>query len=165
MRNSGERARARGEPWTDAEINVLDGLLQLGATPSEISDSLKNRSEVAIKHAISRIIFQQLLVHTPEEIADRYKRDVSWVEEGIVHKKYYIDFESEDTDDEVENENDILGDDINKQNIIWLSGGEEVSGTDILIVSVFSMFACLVVSGMGYYGCALYEHGFGIINN
>jgi hypothetical protein len=82
------------EPWELDEIELVDRMLQVDTMSiPHIARSLR-RSEMAVKHAISKIIYQQLLDHTPAEIAERYNRDLSWIR-YIVDPKYNINYDND----------------------------------------------------------------------
>ena len=125
-----------GEPWDDDEIELLDQFLQSGVPLSVIAKGL-SRTETAVKHAVSKLVYQQLLDHTPMEIATRYKKKLDWITEEIVDPKYYIDFDYQEPEQ---------------------PSTDSVTG--VLVTGFMLGLATLVVSGMGYYGCMLYDNGF-----
>lgn len=124
--------------WSFEEIDLLDELLKLDTPISHIADVL-GRSRTAIQHATVKLVYQQLLDHTPEDIALRYNKPISWVESGIVDDKYRL----------LDNADDLGSS----------SGSSPIS---TLLLSVMSSLLCTTVStGMVYFGYLLYENGFG----
>ena len=122
------------EPWELDEIELLDKLLQSGEMPlGNIAQGL-GRSEMAVKHAVTKMIYQQLLDHTPEKIADRYERDVTWVE-NVVDPKYRIVYNPDAVP----------------------SGG----GTRMLAAFIMKVMYVTIGAGMAYYTWLLQKNGFG----
>lgn len=123
--------------WSLDEIDLLDELLKLDVSSSHIANML-GRSRAAVQHATVKLVYQQLLDHTPEVIALRYNKPISWVESGIVDDKFRV---LEDADD------------------AFVHGSRHTSR---LLLSVMSSLLCTTVStGMVYFGYLLYENGFG----
>lgn len=147
-----------GEAWTDEEIKLLDEFLQSGVEPSIIAKGL-SRSDTAVKHAICKLIYQQLLEHSPETIAERYKKDLSWVTSEIVDPKYYVDFESEEDEEDCDTDSEISLD-LSRDKLQAAASANVDLTTSLLVIAMFSAAVTTVVSGMGYYGCKLYMNGF-----
>lgn len=134
-------------PWSVSEIELLDKLLKAGI-PSHKACLMLGRTEMATEHAITKLVFHQLLYRTPEEIAERYCQPVSWVTEELVDPKYSIDFEydeDEDYCDESTNE------------------ATESIHTSLIMAGVLSAFYASVISGAAYYGFLLCNNGFGTL--
>ena len=129
----------KGNPWTSDEIEMLDMLLKNDIGPRQACKVL-HRSRFATEHAVKNMIFQQLLTHTPYEIAARYNKDVDWVTEGIVSPKYNINHET----DECESE---CGESVAEEKSRSIS---DIVTTYVLIGTTSALFS-LVTLGVGYY--------------
>ena len=82
------------EPWSSEEIELLDQFLQSDLPFHRIAHGM-GRTEMAVHHATSKMIFQQLLEHTPEEIAERYNKPLSWIQDELIDAKYRVEFDHE----------------------------------------------------------------------
>lgn len=128
----------RGDPWTLDDIELLDILLRANI---QLSDACKllGRTKPATEHAVKKIIYQQLLEHTPDSIAERYNKDVNWITDELVDPKYRIYYETESEDEE---DDDKIQEDED----------------DIVLKTSLSMFASTVVAGVAYYLFLLYSN-------
>ena len=146
------------EPWEHDEIKLLDRLLMGGDIPLANIAQCLGRSDMAVKHATTKIIFQQLLEHTAEEIADRYKRHVSWIED-IVDAKYRIDHDVALVELEASAEEEDTE--------VYLDGVQlpkpAIPQNSYLLLTVFNTMWMTVSAGAAYYTWLLYKNGFGFL--
>jgi hypothetical protein len=133
-------------PWSVSEIELLDKLLKAGI-PSHKACLMLGRTEMATEHAITKLVFQQLLYRTPEEIAERYGQPVSWVTDELVDPKYSIE------DDEEE-------EDWGESSVEATVSSVEAVQSRLIMAGVLSAFYATVISGAAYYGYLLCNNGF-----
>lgn len=143
--------------WTDEDIDLLDRLLRVDLSIKQIAKVL-GRSERATEHAVSKMVYHQLVSHTPQEIADRYNKDVQWVANEVVDPKYYVTHG--DTDDEYscaymdgDGESDCCGDEIDCTSPVS-------DGTTAFLSGMIGVFALTTMAGAAYWGYLLMENGF-----
>lgn len=149
------------EPWEHDEIKLLDRLLLSGGIPLANIAQCLGRSEMAVKHAITKVVFQQLIEHTAEEIAARYARDVSWVE-NIVDTKYHIEHEVDldDADADEADANEAYTDDVDEPD----EGAATKPHISYLLLTMFNTMWMTVSAGAAYYTWLLYKNGFGFVD-
>jgi hypothetical protein len=142
-----------GKPWTPDEIEMLDMLLRNGVYARQACKVLQ-RSRLATEHATKNIIYQQLLTHTPYEIAERYNTEVEWITEGIVSPKYNINHETDECESESESECECESDNEHeREEEVESKQGNSLSNmvTATVLIGTTSALCSLVLLGVGYY--------------
>ena len=88
--------------WTEDDIETLHMLLREGVS-CQTASKILGRTPKAISHAVKNSIYQQLLSHHPDDVAQYYNTTNDTLE-TLVPKKYYKEVDgsdSERSDDEV----------------------------------------------------------------
>jgi hypothetical protein len=143
-----------GLPWSTDDIELLDKLVQTDRPLKSIAREL-GRSETAVKHAITKLMYQQLIGHSPFDIAMRYNKPVEWVLVNIVDPKYLVCHDDSDDDSD-----DDDSDDDSDDEIVSPYMRPKGATSSILLGSIACALVTVLSTSLVFYGYTLCTNGF-----
>lgn len=89
--------RNTGKEWNQHDLMLL-GRMVRDRLPMRYMRTILGRSENAIANALRNTIFHQLLMYSPEQVAERYGYDVDQFASALVPAKYNVPLPDESSE-------------------------------------------------------------------
>lgn len=151
--------RNRNKIWTQEDLDMLANLVT-NKVPMRYVCSALGRTQRAVEHALKNTMFQQLLYHDPQEIADFYNMKMTTLQEGIVSPKYYLPVSPAEYEDDTAEEAEEAEDAEDAYEEDDMANGEYESRDDVRgFIHGFALgFGVLLLGGAATYIHTLTEN-------